>query len=261
MSKGLALIVDQSREQAMAMAAQCELRGWSTLLSFDADAALRTLASAKVNLMVLDMYVGKVNTLHRLQAFRTAAPGVPVLMLTEGGRSPSALADIKDARKAGVDHVLPKPLDRMALSDILEEVEANKKDDDQPLRVMVIDDASAVRSISRRILMDEGYTVFTADTVETAMFSPELPTLQVVVMDIFMPGMGGIEGIAALKKMHPHLRILAISGGKDETLGANQVLMAARHVGADATMAKPFDEGRFVGVIRELSGAAVHTIP
>ncbi|MFN3229091.1 MAG: response regulator [Asticcacaulis sp.] len=261
MSKGLALIVDSSREQAQALAAQCELRGWSTLLSFDADIALRTLATTKVNLLVLNMYTGKINTLTRLSAFREAAPGVPVLMLTEGGRSPGALADIKDARKAGVDHVLPKPVDRMALCDILEEVQDAKIVEDLPLRVMVIDDASTVRSISRRILMDEGYTVFTADTVETAMFSPELPTIQVVVMDIFMPGMGGIEGIAALKKMHPHLRILAISGGKDATLGANQVLMAARHVGADATLPKPFDEGRFVEMIRELSGAAVHTIP
>ncbi|MBT5873675.1 MAG: response regulator, partial [Candidatus Latescibacteria bacterium] len=62
---------------------------------------------------------------------------------------------------------------------------------------------------------------------------------EIVVTDILMPDMEGIETIRELKRINPDVKIIAMSGGG--TIEANEYLKMALLFGAKSTISKPFD--------------------
>jgi two-component system, cell cycle sensor histidine kinase and response regulator CckA len=87
-----------------------------------------------------------------------------------------------------------------------------------PLRagegVLLVDDDRAVLKILRLLLERVGCHVFTgSDGFEAvAVFKEHRDKINLVIMDMMMPGMGGPEAIAALRKISPELPVIAISG-------------------------------------------------
>jgi len=80
-------------------------------------------------------------------------------------------------------------------------------------RILVIDDDDQVRDVIRMILEKEGYTVDDAcDGNEgVRVFRETGPDL--VITDILMPGMGGVQTIMELRVIRPDVKVIAISGG------------------------------------------------
>ena len=75
-----------------------------------------------------------------------------------------------------------------------------------------------------------------------------------IVTDIFMPEMEGIETINDLRREFPEARIIAMSG-RDPRMKFD-VFSVAREVGAARTFKKPFRFEELVAAVRELAGAA-----
>ncbi len=99
--------------------------------------------------------------------------------------------------------------------------------------------------------MQDGYQVVMAFTFEDALSVLRRELVSVLVTDIFMPGLGGIEGIQMIRKDWPSVPILAISAGF-QCMASDKTLSAATKVGADATLPKPFDQAELVDSIRSL---------
>ena len=78
--------------------------------------------------------------------------------------------------------------------------------------ILIVDDEEGIRSSLAGILEDEGYrTVCAADGVEAlALCAKELPGL--VLLDIWMPKMDGIQTLQRLKELHPSLNVIMMSG-------------------------------------------------
>jgi CheY-like chemotaxis protein len=107
-----------------------------------------------------------------------------------------------------------------------------------PRRILVVDDNADMRLSLGRLLGLLGYEVETAADGNQALATHREHAVAVVITDIFMAGKEGIETIAAFKREWPFVRVIAMSGG-----GARakmDYLKAAVHVGADATLHKPF---------------------
>jgi len=85
-----------------------------------------------------------------------------------------------------------------------------------------------------------GYLAALSSSAEEAIKRLEKQQCDVVITDIFMPGMGGIEGIKAIRQIAPNVKIIAVSGGFSD-MPSNDALLAAQKLGADATLAKPFE--------------------
>ena len=81
------------------------------------------------------------------------------------------------------------------------------------IHILVIDDESQIRSLLKNVLEREGYTVSeAADGAEGCLeFKRKHPDL--VITDLTMPEMNGMETITALVAEKPDVRIIAISGG------------------------------------------------
>lgn len=117
-------------------------------------------------------------------------------------------------------------------------------------RILLIDDDDSVRTMLRLTLTEFGHTVIEArDGVEgLAIFPPG--GVDLVITDIVMPGKEGIEVIIELRRLHPQLKIMAISGGG--RVGPNDYLRIASYLGAAKVLAKPFSNQELLAVIDEL---------
>jgi CheY-like chemotaxis protein len=103
--------------------------------------------------------------------------------------------------------------------------------------VLVIDDDPCIREELRDALQAWGYTVVEAENGKEGIKQVETSAPDVVITDIMMPEMDGIEVIRTLRASHPGLRIVALSGGDSQ--GYMGYLSAAGKLGADEVVSKP----------------------
>ncbi len=246
MSQGTVLVLEDSRVQAQLISRMLSNLDWSSVLSFDHKSVFSQLKSLHVDLMLLDVYVEDGNTLSRLAEIRALAPNIPVAIMTGGGAGGYALNQtLNAARRAEADFVLPKPFSPEHLKPILEDAYMMRRAPSPLKHVLVVDDCRVVRKLATMALAEKGYRISEARSMEDALESVDIAHVDVVITDIFMPGMGGIEGIQIIKQTWPSVSLVAMSAGadarEDNTRVANtQVLSAARYMGAHALLPKPF---------------------
>ena len=241
MSRGTVLILEDSRVQAQLISKMLNGHDWTAMLAFDHKGVYGQLRTSTVDLMLLDVYVEGGNTLLHLPEIRELAPDVPIAIMTAGGAGGQALnATLNMARRAQVDFVLPKPFTPGDIGIILDEAFKMRRTPVPPKHILVVDDCRVVRKLSAGALAQKGYRVSEARTMEEAFDRVDIAHVDVVLTDIFMPGMGGIEGIGIIKSTWPEVAIIAMSAGADQKVANNQALSAAKHIGADALLPKPF---------------------
>lgn len=82
-----------------------------------------------------------------------------------------------------------------------------------PSAVLVVDDEDLVRNVSRLMLERLGYTVHVAASGPEALTQFERhPDIRVVLLDVSMPGMSGLDTMRALRGLDPDLRFVLTSG-------------------------------------------------
>lgn len=105
-------------------------------------------------------------------------------------------------------------------------------------KILVIDDEPSVRQMVRRALENEGYEVVEAGDGQTAVTTLGQTPVDLIITDLYMPNMDGIEFTIRLAQQKPRPKLIAMSGGGFMEKGS--LLETARRLGADATLAKPF---------------------
>jgi two-component system cell cycle response regulator CpdR len=115
--------------------------------------------------------------------------------------------------------------------------------------VLIIDDEDAVRLALKRVLERAGYVVRLASSGPEGLQALKAQKADVVITDIVMPKVHGVETIKAIANEFPHIRIVAISGGgnfgaseyKPNAITTTAYLTAAQSAGAHAVLTKPFE--------------------
>lgn len=121
-----------------------------------------------------------------------------------------------------------------------------------PLKnILVIDDDQAVRETICENLRDSGFAVLEAAGGGEGLGMLEaLGAGSIVITDIIMPEMNGLDVIRAVRKRRADVKIIAISGGRrTET---EDFLESAQRLGAQAAFPKPVDLDRLEGTIKNL---------
>lgn len=101
--------------------------------------------------------------------------------------------------------------------------------------ILIIDDDRQMRRLLMRILAGAGHAVRAAENGRDGIALFAQRRADAVITDIVMPQMEGIETIRTLRRDHPTLPIIAISGGSDPIY-----LRAASALGATGVLRKPF---------------------
>jgi CheY-like chemotaxis protein len=119
-------------------------------------------------------------------------------------------------------------------------------------RILVVDDDDRVRTTARLLLEAAGFEVVEAASGGVALRTLGSEAVEVVLTDIFMPDIDGIELIHALRRPSPDLPIVAMSGGGYDD--GKDVLAVARLFGAAGIVQKPLTRRKLVGAIRRAIG-------
>ena len=112
-------------------------------------------------------------------------------------------------------------------------------------RVLVIDDELGPRE-SLRILLKMDYEVLVADSVLKGLTLLQEHRPDVVIMDIRMPGMTGIEGLREIRKLDADIAVIMLTG-----FGALETAQEALRLGASDYLKKPFDTKEIMEVVRQ----------
>lgn len=121
--------------------------------------------------------------------------------------------------------------------------------------ILVIDDDAILRELVTDWLEAAGYRVRRAANCCAAAAELGRGAPALIVTDMFMPGPCGAEAIAELKREHPHVALIAVSGhfNSGQGLSAEGALAA----GADRALAKPVKRADLLRAVAELVGAPV----
>ena len=112
-------------------------------------------------------------------------------------------------------------------------------------RVVVVDDERNIRRTLTMVLEGEGYTVETFESAEELMPRLSGAPIDVVMMDVQLPGMDGIAAVEKIREDHPDLPILMISGH-----ARPEDAVRAIHLGANDFLEKPLSRERVLVTVK-----------
>lgn len=115
--------------------------------------------------------------------------------------------------------------------------------------IMVVDDEAPIRIMLQRFLTRAGYQVTLAADGEEAIqrYEESTPKPSLVILDVGMPGMGGIRCLETLRKLDPHARVLVATG-----YGLDDIREKIHALGALALIPKPYELKDIAEQIQEL---------
>lgn len=106
----------------------------------------------------------------------------------------------------------------------------------EQVRVLVVDDEEAVRNLLQRILEGAGYKVTTAVNGKEALYKVSLGETEVVLLDIKMPEMSGLEALSKLTAESPDTCVIMVT-----SVVGTETAIEAMKLGAYDYILKPFD--------------------
>ena len=112
--------------------------------------------------------------------------------------------------------------------------------------ILIVDDDDQLRKSFHKLLFEEGYTVISAASGESAitLLKEKLPDL--VVLDVRLPGINGIEAFRAIHQIEPKLPVIIMTA-----FGTTETAIEATKLGAFDYILKPFDIPDMLSIIRQ----------
>jgi two-component system chemotaxis response regulator CheY len=116
-------------------------------------------------------------------------------------------------------------------------------------KILVVDDSGLARRSTRRVLEQAGYTVVEADDGLTALERYFVEKPQVVLLDLVMKGMYGLDVLSKLREMDPTARVIVVSADIQTT---SREMVAAG--GAASFLNKPAKPEEIVSAVQTVLG-------
>ncbi|MEO6224165.1 MAG: sigma 54-interacting transcriptional regulator, partial [Vicinamibacterales bacterium] len=111
--------------------------------------------------------------------------------------------------------------------------------------ILICDDEAGVRSSLSGVLRDEGYTVDTVDSGEACLEQVTRASYDLLMLDIWLPGMDGLDTLARLRERHVEAQVIMISGH-----GSIENAVRATKLGAFDFIEKPLTLEKTVLAVR-----------
>ncbi len=226
--------------------------------SVDALKAFRARPLA-FDLIITDMTMPNLTGVELAREMFKIRADIPVLICT--GFSESLTPE--KARELGLRGLLMKPVASRELAEAIRRAMQKPGNSSLPRQrstVLVVDDEEPVHRMLQQILEGEGYRVLLASDGKQGLSVLAEEIIVLVITDIFMPGMDGLEVIRKVREEFPRVKLIAVSGGSRAFSGGD-FLRIADTLGADRILYKPFDREELLHAVRDLIGDAENESP
>jgi CheY-like chemotaxis protein len=239
------LIADDDADVREVLVESFRDAGFDVLQAANGLEALLCVKRDRPDAVVLDLMMprlGGVEALKRIHAFN---PGIRALVVT--GALDAELH--RQATLAGAAGVFAKPVSAATLVAALAgpaPATAPKPAEPSPApvaakggptgRVLVVDDNPEVRTMLEDVLTSLGYATRTAADGATAVRAVLTEPPDVVLLDVYMPGLSGVGALPTIVALAPNAKVIMISGTSNE-----DVLKRSLAFGAHDYVTKPFE--------------------
>lgn len=189
------------------------------------------------HLTLLDLHLSDMDGIEALKRIRSMGPPAAVIAMT--GKGTETL--VNQARRLGVADFLGKEWLSLVLS------EGRGKAGEEPAQsraqprasILVVDDEPMIRDLLRQFVELSGYRAQEAKNGPEALELMERDRPQMMILDMYMPGMNGLEVLRRLKARGDRAPVIVLTASQDEKL-----LQEALDLGLVALMGKPVDLDR-----------------
>lgn len=119
------------------------------------------------------------------------------------------------------------------------------KSDDRR-KILIVDDQFGIRVLLNEIFQKEGYKTYTAANGKQALDIASNESPQLVILDLKIPGMDGLEILKQLKAKSPHIKVIIMTA-----YGELGMIHEAMDNGAITHFTKPFDIDEFMKAVKK----------
>ena len=232
MAKEQILILEDDLTAMNLVSKQLTAAGYEVIPVVEGWQAVQTCLTKQPALVVCDIKMPGMDGIEFIRKLREVGFNVPIVVISAAGP-----AQGEKALAAGANAYLPKPVDRkLLISTVRKEI---IEPSTPPLRtrkhVLAVEDEPMDQRFLRATLEPAGYLVISVESSTAALDSVEKDPPDMVVCDIVVPGMDGVQLVTTLRRACRYRRpILVVSGHAEEKY--RQAMLDA---GADAFAAKP----------------------
>ena len=202
------------------------------------------LSGAAFDLVLTGVAVPGTGDLALVEQLTKLQPGLKSLLMT--GLSADAIAQ-RERPASSVQ--ISKPFSPEALAGKVRQALGPPP---AAARILVVDDEPGVRLFLRTVLENAHYEVLEASNGKEALTQTADHRVQLVITDLVMPELEGIETIQALRRSLPEVPIIAMSGAFE-----GQFLRVAKAMGAKAILTKPLDPELLLAQVAEVLAGRV----
>jgi two-component system response regulator HydG len=237
MKKTNILIVDDEIDLLETLGDIFESKGYNVTMVEDGNKALELLRNKYFDIILMDLKMPGISGVESFKEVKNLHPSAAIIMMTAG----SVREEIKQAVGAGVDAVVDKPFNVKKLVATIESIL------ERPL-ILVVDDRVEDRETLRDILVDRNYRAFVAKDGYDAIDIVRRSDFDIILLDIRMPGMDGMEVLEVVKEIKPAIGVVMMTGYSSEGLAGKSLKK-----GAYTCLYKPFlDMEKLLRVIDEV---------
>jgi CheY-like chemotaxis protein len=214
-------------------------KGREVLAAKDGFEAIELASQGEIDLIFMDIRMPGMDGVETFLKIKEILPNCVAVMMT--GHAVESL--IERALSEGAKACLKKPV---SIEEILEIVDETMPESTIARRIMVVDDDTDLRITLREILVDKGREVLAAkDGFQAIEFASE-GNIDLIFMDIRMPGMDGVEAFLKIKKILPECIVVMMTGHAVESL-----IEQALSEGANTCLSKPVSIEGILEIVEE----------
>ena len=234
------LVVDDDISFAESLTDILTAKGYDAVAVNSGEEALEKIKERSFDVALMDVKMPVMDGMQTFKEIKNLSRSITVIMMT--AYSMDEL--VHDALKEGAYGVLRKPLD---IEQVIKRIEISKVGGSL---TMVVDDDTNIRTSLKDILEEKGYVVTVAkDGKEAIAIAKERPE-DIVIIDMQLPFLNGLETFLELKKINPEICAIIITAYKEEM---KDLVEQALTKGAYACIYKPFDPQKIVEIVKEIT--------
>ena len=253
------LVIDDERMMCELLRAVLTRHGHEIIMAFNGRDGIALFKQHRPRVTLSDLALPDMNGVQVLQEIRAIDPHAAVIMLT--GQATEAMES--QARQIGVLDFLRKGLSVDILVRALEralqppvkpsQAHPTSEETSEGFSILVVDDDEQIRTLLLKFLSRRGYHVQTASNGSQALTLVEQAPPNLIILDMYMPGMNGIEVLRKVQARPSKSDVLVLSSSQDDKL-----LQEALALGAFDVMGKPptLDAIELAIQLREVISAA-----
>ncbi|MFH1652831.1 MAG: response regulator [Pseudomonadota bacterium] len=227
------LVVDDEELICNVLKKFLTLKGFEVFTALRGEEGLLLLEKEKPDLLIQDKRMQGIGGLGVLRELRKRKNDIPVVILT-GSQDVDEIT-IGEIRQLGYDDFLFKPVD---LDELLERINRRLKNEkvDEKKKVLIVDDETEIRKMLNSFFKKIDYEAISVESGQLGLNILSKENFDVLVSDIKMPFMDGVEFAKKAKALRPNMAIILLTGN-----ASVDTAQEAIRIGINDYLTKPID--------------------